>query len=328
MGAQGLRAGTLDGGEALGPTGDRQPRLNSSQAPSSSPTLGAEGGCGRVWGGPEGVVGLGRRSHSWGVPPRMSPFSCRLWSGGRLTMKRLSLLFTRFFSEASGVWGAPGGTVGPECGHGHSHTSPEACSPPRPPALPGALAPSVPRGASSSSPLSSPLVSPRCSQPTGTSTGFSRSCERVAGWSGIVGDANRAGGQPWSTASSPPPGTHQPADDPPDSPGPLLDGGLLVRLQQELVTRHSAELAGVAAGWGGGDRDPWGPLQRPGGPRHSRGGALLPPQWGAPGVPLTQGVSLCPPPPPQGVYEWHPFIPFWGFLYMLGCGVPFSMGCI
>lgn len=213
-------------------------------------------------------------------------------------MKRLSLLFTRFFSEASGVWGAPGGTVGPECGHGHSHTSPEACSPPRPPALPGALAPSVPRGASSSSPLSSPLVSPRCSQPTGTSTGFSRSCERVAGWSGIVGDANRAGGQPWSTASSPPPGTHQPADDPPDSPGPLLDGGLLVRLQQELVTRHSAELAGVAAGWGGGDRDPWGPLQRPGGPRHSRGGALLPPQWGAPGVPLTQGVSLCPPPPP------------------------------
>lgn len=125
--------GMLGLGRDTGTPGDRQPRLNSSQAPSSSPTLGAEGGCGRVWGGPEGVVGLGRRSHSWGVPPRMSPFSCRLWSGGRLTMKRLSLLFTRFFSEASGVWGAPGGTVGPECGHGHSHTSPEACSPPRPP---------------------------------------------------------------------------------------------------------------------------------------------------------------------------------------------------
>lgn len=41
----------------------------------------------------------------------MSPFSCRLWSEGRLTMKRLSLLLTRCFSEALGLWGTPGGTA-------------------------------------------------------------------------------------------------------------------------------------------------------------------------------------------------------------------------
>ena len=133
MGAQGLRAGTVGGGGTGTHGGQAAKAQWSTQAPSSSPTLGAGGGCGRVWGGPEGVVGLGARSCSWGAPPRMSPFSCRLWSGGRLTMKRLSLLFTRFFSKASGPWGAPGGTAGSGHGHGHSHASPEACSPPRSP---------------------------------------------------------------------------------------------------------------------------------------------------------------------------------------------------
>lgn len=84
------------------------------------------------WGQMEDVGGFGKVPRAWwdlgGAPPRISPFSCRLWSGGRLMMKRLNLLFTRFFSEASGVWGAPGGTAGPGCGHGHSHASPEVCS--------------------------------------------------------------------------------------------------------------------------------------------------------------------------------------------------------
>lgn len=61
----------------------------------------------------------------------MSPFSCRLWSGGRLMMKRLSLLFTRFFSELSGAGGVPGGRAG----LGGS---------PRPQALTLSLPPSIP----------------------------------------------------------------------------------------------------------------------------------------------------------------------------------------
>lgn len=55
--------------------------------------------------------------------------------------------------------------------------------------------------------------------------------------------------------------------------------------------------------------------------------ALSSPMGGLRGCPQLKGGPYAPP-RPRGVYEWHPFVPFWGFLYMLGCGVPFSMGCI
>lgn len=196
-------------------------------------------------------------------------------------MKRRSLLLTRVFSEAPGPGGAPGGAAA-----GQRHASPAACPPPPlpPPTLPGALAPSETPGASSSSPSSarSP-TSPRRSPPAGASMGFSRS------WGGAGGHGQQppswgcwwGWGRPWGSPC-PAPGTHQAADDAPEGARPLLDGGVSVRLQQELAPRHRAELPG--GGQDGGTGTPTG----------ATGVPCSPPLMGAPGVPLTRGVSQHP----------------------------------
>lgn len=150
----------------------------------------------------------------------MSPFSCRLWSGGRLMMKRLSLLFTRFFSELSGAGGVPGGRAG----LGGS---------PQPRALTLSLPPSIPSPTWGPGPLGDPgrliLVPAELRQvPAGyVAQPPQRHIHGVLQVLVVMGGGSAGkGGRP--PGSPRPPGTHQPVDYIPYSPGPLVDRGLVV----------------------------------------------------------------------------------------------------